>query len=292
MRAGNGTVNFDVYVFSGTRFTSQMVPAVLTPAAASGNVRADAQLRSGVVGMKKFRAFAPMTKAMRQAGAQAGTAAPDVCTFTQDGPQVEDNTRIGEVHVGSTSGLSMRWTYNSSADTTLNVGFSTQGPNGAWSIDGSVTVTNSLGTSGGYTASRSTTIYSDGDMWYERLIGGGACSGEWKTQVVSAVGDSGEGVNSPAPNPAGTCDPAVHQDPLGWAQLSPNNGEFDVDRAVAKAYSANATVFGFSFGGSTGFTNTIHHDYHYNNPGGNTIYVCGGASGNMPNSKVIYSGAF
>jgi hypothetical protein len=71
--------------------------------------------------------------------------------------------------------------------------------------------------------------------------------------------------------------------------LDPNNGFFDSDRATAKGYSADATVWGFSFGGHTGFTSTIHHHYMYNNPGGGVSYICGGDSGRMPNSKIIYS---
>lgn len=63
---------------------------------------------------------------------------------------------------------------------------------------------------------------------------------------------------------AGGCSPGV--DPLGYARLDPNQGSFDADRATAKAYSADATVFSYTFGGSTGFTDTIHHHYSYNNP--------------------------
>jgi hypothetical protein len=37
-------------------------------------------------------------------------------------------------------------------------------------------------------------------------------------------------------------------------------------------------VWGFTFGGQTGFTNSIYHQYMYNNPGGGPSYVCGGGS--------------
>jgi hypothetical protein len=98
------------------------------------------------------------------------------------------------------------------------------------------------------------------------------------------------GVNSPDQNPYGSCSPG--KDPLGDAVLDPSEGSFDSDRAVAWGYSGDASVWGFSFGGHTGFTSSIHHHYEYNDPGGPYIYVCGGGSGYMPDSKRIFSGSY
>jgi hypothetical protein len=61
---------------------------------------------------------------------------------------------------------------------------------------------------------------------------------------------------------------------------------------VAWGYSGDATVWTATFGGHTGFTNSIHHQYMYNNPGGGTSYVCDGGSEMMPNSKLLYSSGY
>ncbi len=305
-RLGNGVVEFNVLLFSGSRFSSQMIPVTLTPSAAGGNVQALAQAQSRLVPMQRFRAFSPMPASMRQAVSTvrrtlstAGRVTspngiiPNLgCGPVADGSPKEVLTRIGEVHVGGDTGLTMRFVYNNTSDTTLSVGVSTSSDSGAWSADGSYTTTNSLGTSGGFTASKSTRVYADGDMWYQRYhwTGGAPLCAKWTNQVVSAVGDATEGSNSPSGNPYGGCSPGV--DPLGDAVVSHKMGTFDSDRAVAKGYSGDATVYNFTFSGHTGFTSTIHHDYMYNNPGGSDIYVCGGDSGMMPNSKVIYSGSF
>lgn len=299
---GHGIAEFNVLVFSGSRFTSQMMPVTLTSSAAQGNVGALAQAQAPLVRMPRFRAFSPMPASMQRAvstvrrAISEGGAIPPPCTTSAVGSPAEDRTRIGEIHVGNDHGLTMRWKYSNTSDTTLSVGMSTSGDTGPWSGDGYYTTTNSLGSSGGFTATRATRIYSDGDMWYQRYRWRGSGSpplcNYYTNQVVSAVGDSAEGTNSPAPNPYGGCSPGV--DPLGYAVLSPMHGEWSQDRAVAKGYSGVASVFGFSFGGHTGFTDSIHHDYHYNNPHGNgtDIYLCGGDSGMMPNSQVIYSGSY
>jgi hypothetical protein len=291
---GHGIAEFNVLVYSGSRFTSQMIPVTLSSSAANGNIQALAQAQGRQVSMHRFRAFSPMPAAMRRAfsSVRASNLRRLGCGPIALGSPEEDLTRIGEIHVGGDVGLSMRWKYDTTADTTLSVGGSTASETGPWSYDGTFTATNSIGSSGGFTAGRDTLIYSDGDMWYQRYEWvGGMCTVGYTNQVVSAVGDSTEGSNSPGANPYGGCSPGV--DPLGYARLNPNKGSFDDDRATAKAYSADATVFGYTFGGSTGFTNTIHHDYSYDNPSSSSdIFVCGGDSGMMPNSKVIYSGSF
>jgi hypothetical protein len=105
-----------------------------------------------------------------------------------------------------------------------------------------------------------------------------------------AVADSTTGSNSPPKNPYGGCDNG--KDPLGNAVINPNQGYFDADRATAWGYGTDATVWGFNFGGETGFTSSIHHHYDYNNPGGNSTYICGGGSGLMPDSRILYSSGY
>lgn len=109
--------------------------------------------------------------------------------------------------------------------------------------------------------------------------------------MVSAVADSTEGSNSPQRNPYGGCAPG--DSPYGWAAIDPHQGFFDSDRATAWGYSADATLWGFTFGGQPGFTSSIHHHYDYSppNPVGDS-YVCGGGSGMMPDSRILYSSGY
>jgi hypothetical protein len=297
----HGIVEFNVMAFSSQRWTSQMVPVALTTAAANGNRTALAQVQNRVATMPRFRAFSATSQAywrtvvsrwrnLTAARHQRPDAlVPYVCVLKIQGKPVEDMTRIGEVHVGDDTGLKMVWNYYNTSDTSLSVGLSTGGSTGPWSFDGSATTSNSLGSSGGFTAYPQTVVYSDGDMWYQR-DGWIGCPFNWTTSVTSAVGDSRMGVNSPGHNPYGSCSPG--KDPLGYAVLDPSKGSFDSDRAVAWGYGGDATVWGFTFGGHTGFTSSIHHHYEYNNPGGPDIYVCGGGSGDMPYSKRIFSGSY
>lgn len=300
--SGHGIVEFNVLAYSGRRQTSQMVPATLTESGANGNRAALAQAQNRLVTVPRFRAFSPVRpsawgaveslwQSLTTAGRpRAGAVVPFRCTgAVAVGSPVEDMTRIGEVHVGNVTGLSMRWNYYNTSDTTLSVGISYTSDTGPWSGDGAFTTSNSLGSEGGFSAPRATLVYSDGDMWYQRYHWLYPCD-FYTTQVTQAVGDSVEGSSSPSPNPNGSCAPGA--DSLGYAVLDPHNGFFDQDRAVAWGYSGNATLWTFTFGGHTGFTSSIHHDYNYNNPGGTQQYVCGGGSGMMPDSKKIYSGAY
>lgn len=299
---GHGIVEFNVLVFSGARFTSQMYPFTLTSAAANGNQQALAQAQSRSAKLGKFRAFGPDPAPMRRTvtgirralAAQVSPSPPIAgCATETDGSPYEDLTRIGEVHVGSSAGLSMRWNYYATSDTTLTVGLSTSSDTGPWSEDGSYTTTNDMGSGGSFTATNPTLIYSDADEWYQRYhtVPSQPLCAYWTTQVVSAVGDAVEGSNSPQRNPYGGCAPG--DSPYGFARLDPNGGEFDSDRGIAWGYSTDATVWGFTFGGQTGFTTSIHHHYYYNppNPGGDS-YVCGGGSGLMPDSRILYSSGY
>jgi hypothetical protein len=298
---GHGIVEFNVLVFSGSRFTSQMYPFTLTAAGANGNRQALAQAQRQAASLGKFRPFAPDPASVRHGvsllrhtlAAHSGRALSSAgCGVHAYGNPKEDLTRIGEIHVGSSKGLSMRWVYYATSDTTLTVGLSTSSPTGPWSEDGSYTTTNSLGAGSGFTATNPTLIYTDGDEWYQRYVTSPQqpLCGWWTNQVVSAVADSVEGVNSPPRNPYGGCAPG--DSPYGYARINPN-GYFQADRGTAQGYSGDATLWGFTFGGHTGFTSSIHHRYDYNppQPAGDS-YVCGGGSGMMPNSAILYSSGY
>jgi len=203
VRLGYGIAEFNVLVYSGSRFTSEMIPVTLSSSGANGNIQGLAQASARQVRMPRFRAFSTMPAAMRRAvrsmaiseGGAIHQANPQCVSVAYESPK-EVLTRIGEVHVGNDKGLKMRWNYYSAADTTLSVGegLASLGP---WSIDGTYTITNSLGGDGGFTAGRATLAYSDGDMWYQRYHWGGENCSYYTDQGVSAVGDSIEGSNIP-----------------------------------------------------------------------------------------------
>lgn len=88
----------------------------------------------------------------------------------------------------------------------------------------------------------------------------------------------------------GGCGPGAS--PYGDAAINPHHGFFDADRGTAQGYSADATLWGFTFGGQTGFSSSIHHHYNYSppHPVGDS-YVCRG-SGMMPNSAILYSSGY
>jgi hypothetical protein len=291
---GHGNVNFIVLIDSGKRATWQNIPVPLTPSAAPGNVAATATVDGKYVRLPRFRAFFPMPMAVRHAITAGGgvaalarpSSAPEECNWNRFDNEIEDTTRIGEVHADQSVGLF--YTYHVQADTTLSVGYSGNSPTGGFSANGSLTVTNSMGSTGGFPAGPQIIRYADGHMYYQRylFIGGKFCPPQgYKIQVDHAVGDSFLGSQVPPSNPYGGC---AGFDPHGYAEMQANGGTFNADRSRALGYSADATLFGFHFGGSTGFTNEILQSY--TNRSGGAQFVCGTTT--MPDTPVIYSGSF
>jgi hypothetical protein len=195
--------------------------------------------------------------------------------------------RIGQIHLNS-SGMTVRWTYNTQADTTVNVGISNTASSGYAQSTLTAIANNSIGTNSGYTSGPGETLlYADGHMYYQQYEnnGGDGCP-PWlfKTQVDHAAGDSFPGTIPPSANPYLGC---AGFDPNGFATVASNGGNFDSDRAQGYTEGAGVTFFGVSLGATTGFTSDIHHDYQ-NGTNGNQ-YVCGNAP--MPNVPIIYSGS-
>jgi hypothetical protein len=274
-RLGNGYVNFDVIVTAGFFVTTQYVSAAMTSTAAAGNMQAVAEVQSHQVALPPFRPFRRMTTQQSQL---LSSHRPNVCLIKPDGGEVEDTTRIGEAHVNDAAGLSMRYNYHTEADSSITVGISEDGTN--WSTDGSVTVSNSIGSDGGFTAGDGTLIYVDGHIYYQKDFGYG-CPFSFIVDAVQAAGDAFEGVQGPDANPYGGC----LNDPNGLVEMQARTGTFSTDRGTAASYSAIATIWGFSFGGSTGFSSDIMQAYSNGNSG--TQYLCGAAP--MPDVPVLYS---
>ena len=280
-------MNFLVVVDSGSQATARYVSAPLTTAAAPGNVVAARVSTSRAVRMTRFPRFRPMdaqvSRAIRAAGGITGR--PDdniICKWQSYGSEYEDATRIGEIHVANLTGATDKYEFVNQADSTISVGFS-GAPGSGFSAGGSITLTNSMGTNGGFTAGPGTIKYVDGHIYYQRYQNNGAadCPPDlYKAQAENVVGDAYEGTNSPKPNPWGNCS----NDPHGLAKMQSHGGFFDTDLGKAEGYSGIATVWGFGFSGSTGFTTDIKHNYSDN--GTVDMYVCGSKA--MPDVPVLY----
>jgi hypothetical protein len=107
---------------------------------------------------------------------------------------------------------------------------------------------------------------------------------QYQNLTVSAVGDAFRGPGTPPSGPGSTL--SCTRDPYGFARADPNGGTFNSDRGTAASYDSVATVWNFTFGGHTGFSNDIQEDFTNNN-GSNVEYYCGTTY--MPNVPIIYN---
>jgi hypothetical protein len=193
-----------------------------------------------------------------------------------------DETRIGELHVASPATDSGFYSYEDSADSSITVGITTQtDPN--YKADGSFKVTVGRATTGKLTEAAGFVRYIEAHFKYEELYDyAGACRFTSQVRAVQWSGDIYPGQNTPPQEPySGGC---LH-DPYGYADIV---GGYDgsTDFSKAESYSAIATVFGFTFGGETGFTE--ENSIGYSNPqNGRTSYTCG--RGYMPDVPVVYN---
>lgn len=287
---GNGNVNFALLVKSGDETAMQYVPAALTAQAAIGNDAATLQATRHVVTVPAFPAFtvvgpSPDASASPDASPSADASAtpdgPPSCLWTADGGPVEDATRTGEVHVDKDSGSTDTYQYKVQADSTISVGL--QGTSGSFTTSGSVKITNSFSGSGSFPNGPGTLIYANGDFYYQKYDGNSPtlCGGTAQVRATSAVGDAFQGTRQPAANPYGSC----LNDPNGFARADKGGGTFNSDRGTALEYSGIANIWGYQFGGSTGFSNDIYQDYTNNSSV--EQYYCG--TSQMPDSPVIYN---
>jgi hypothetical protein len=287
-KIGNGWVNFRLIVVSGHLAAAQYVPAALTAQAAQGNVAAAAQSGHRTAQVPAFRGFRPISPALSAALANTRTGPGIIppCLWIAVGSQVEDATRIGEVHVDRDSGSTDTFTYVVQADSNITVGISYSTTGGSFSTSGSVQISNHFSGTGSFPNGPGTLIYANGHFYYQQYNSNGApgCGGVLRqVRAVSAVGDAFQGFRQPAANPYGGC--LSGQDPYGYAEADTGGGTFDSDRGTALSYSGIANLFGFQFGGSTGFSNDIYQDYTNNSA--YIQYYCG--TGYMPNVAVIYN---
>jgi hypothetical protein len=293
---GRGNVNFDIIVTSGTGTTSRYVPARLTPAATSSGAAAISVQAAKVVRVPTFPAFRTVS-ATALLPAAAPSAAPDMipaaCVWSAYGSLYQARTRIGEVHVANAPGVTDTFWYRNQNDLTITVGISVTVPDSGYNDGGTITLTNSLQAGGSATFPAGTVTYVDDTVNYQRYEAkgitcpNGPSAYAYKVQAVSTDSDVYPGLSTPPANPwAGGC----RNDPLhvmlGGAGVK---ATWDLDHSSAAYYSSIANLFGFTFGGSDGFTTDVEHQYSSSASSPRT-YICGPKNGLPPiDAPVLYN---
>lgn len=279
---GHGIVNFDILVTSGTSQTSEFVPAALTASATAANAAQLTVQKAHQVQVPAFPAFHAMS------AGQEASAIPNNggygCFWSAYGSEYQDRTRIGEAHVANVSGVSDTFWFKTQNDMTISVGLSYNGPGSGYTPDGNITLTNSLSANGSDAYGSGAVNYVNDTTNYQRYqlltnVGGHPCN-QWMVQAVGSDADVYPGTNTPPVNPWGGC----RNDPL-YATLAPG-ATWERDQSSAEYYSIVAQMFGFTFGGSDGFTQDIEHDYDARGAG-ETTYICGNANGEDPTQAPI-----
>ena len=101
-------------------------------------------------------------------------------------------------------------------------------------------------------------------------------------QAVGSDADVYPGTGTPPRSPWGSC----RNDPL-HVTLAPG-ATWSRDQSRAAYYSSVASLFGFTFGASDGFTTNVEHDYVSH--ARQTTYICGDARGEAPGlAPVLYN---
>lgn len=206
------------------------------------------------------------------------------CHWTEEWSK-EDVTRIGELHVMDQGGVSAFFNSNNTADNTISVGASSTGAAGTFTGDGTVTLTNSISSGGGFEEQgNGFHKYVDGDIYYAKYLSNGGC-GPIKAQVraTSSVGDAFPGNQYAPDNPYNSC----VKDSNGHAVVSSNHGHWNDDRSKAYFYSAAASWLDFKFGSSDGYTSDINEGW--DNDGTHATWVCGNTDP-VQDSSIFWNG--
>lgn len=221
--------------------------------------------------------------------APGGSAGPNPpwCVWIADGSQHDRPTRIGEVHVANTGGVTDTYEYGWQNDETVSWGVSAS-PDSNWSEGGTGSVTNTLGAHGGHTFGRGTDTYVYTQGYYQEYqgIGGnGGCAGYASAYKVVQVGTAGN-VDSEPGKPAGTpYKGGCINDPLNFPLQS--DSVWDYDHGQAETYGGAASFAGFSFTASDGFTSDVQHDYQTSENAA-TTWICGTPGKQPSNTPIVY----
>ena len=271
--AQHGIVNLQVIVLSATRGYPQFVSVRLDPAGS-------AAVSSAAVSVARFDGLSFRGRFLSSSRTKAD---PLVGCQVKQLSSTESTTRIGELHVTAQAGVSGNFNSGNTADNNITVGFSSSGSDGTYSVDGSVTVSNSIGTGGGFGRTGYFLRYVDGDVYYGRFIEACPASDWYFIQATSSVGDAFPGSQSPPLEPYPSC----ADDPNGHAVVAAGGGHWNDDRSRAYGYTGIANLFGFKFGGSDGYTNVINEGWDDSGP--DATFVCGNKNP-MPTSSVFWDG--
>lgn len=195
----------------------------------------------------------------------------------------ERATRIGEAHVAPLSGMSVRFVYSVQEDTTTSVGAKVNGNH--WSVDGSKKLSSDMGTSASVLYGAGKVAYVNSHFMYrESWVPEYTCADDdwmYSTYPISSIGDAFTGPNKPGTNPWHTCSRAP------WNGFIEPRGGYSKKSGQGTSYRVIANVFGFSFGGHTGWTTHIRLDYNNANRSRRS-YICGSGSGSK-DAHTIYN---
>jgi hypothetical protein len=188
---------------------------------------------------------------------------------------VQKSTRIGEVHVANVSGVSDTFWFRDENDQTVTVGVSGS-PAKGYTVDGSVTLTDSLSADGSEQFGKAADVYVYDDALYQRYriyidyyragCRPSAYPPYYAMEAVDTEGDVYQGSGHPGSGPWKSC----RQDPYDVTLQS--KATWSDDHSQAVTYTVAATIFDFNFSVSDGFTQDIEDDYA---GGSQTTYICG-----------------
>lgn len=287
---GHGIVNFLIEVMSGTSETMEFVPATLTAAPVSATASGTSPL--GSPSPSPSSASAPATPAQqvqvpafppfRAMAAAASQAASASCGsgFNPDGPEYQETTIIGEDHVANTPGVTDTFEFSTENDETVGVAWD---ESGQLSASGSVTLTNSLSTTGYHTFTQGQVAYVGDDTIYQEYAGCLWFAGDYYTEAVGSEDDVFNDGGSPGTNPWGGCE----NDPL-HVTLQGGSG-WNSDKSTAHTYSGGVSILGVGVNTSDGFTQDVEHDY-VSAEGSKTTYICAEDANVQPSAAgILYS---
>jgi hypothetical protein len=286
-RQGHGFAEVSVIVRSGSSVTQQFLPVPVLATAASGDRQVATELQERAAAMHAFPAMRVSAKSIP---ARAYLSPSDIipCGWEAYGNEYEGVTRIGEVHVADLTGVTEGFEYQNSADSTVTLGISETAGSGFYG-DGTVSITNSIGTDSGFTAGQGTRRYVQSHMYYQEYTsdGNAACPtpANYRIQAVQDAGDSflENSASEPSASPYGGCSPG--EDPYGNDTLQAETGYFDTDKGTAETISDAQKWLGFTFGSTSGFSSNLYDKYANKTSGDQ--YVCG--TYYMPDVPTVYN---
>jgi hypothetical protein len=187
-----------------------------------------------------------------------------VCSWILQSSQ-EISTRATQIHVANVAGASEQFTVANNQDATITAGLSVNG--GPFSVNGSVGITNSVGSGGGVTDFAGTITWGGDHVYYGKYFGVSNCQGQTLVTPTSSAGDAYNYGGTPGANPWGGC----LNDSHGHATINAH-GFFWRNQGTGDMYSLAASAFGFSVSASYGFNSNVRLYWASTTT---TTYVCG-----------------